>query len=397
MAGRSTTPRGAPTPNYLGNSYHSHESPEEPSPTAGSDPLEPNDLKRPRACEVCRQLKVKCELSESNVVGACKRCAKANRLCVVTAPSKKRQKKTDSRVAELEKKIDALTASLSARGGHEDGSSFDPPTAQSQLPELQQHWDTTSNAPQWMQIGQQKSIFERPPSATPQSTTETKRKFTNEYNYLSGEIQRAAPQSFKSPTPAPNMSTMFNVDSMEGKRSLDEPYIDVIDRQLIDAETAYRCFDRYTAEMCEQLPIVVFRPGTRAEDIRKTKKMLFLAVLAVSSGTIRPDLQPKLVSEITRIFADRIVYRGERSLELCQTIQVMTIFYQPPQKYEELNVNQLIHIAAVMALDMGMGKRSKVGTFTMWKKYMDKKQSLPDSNTAETRRCWLGTYYMCAK
>jgi Fungal Zn(2)-Cys(6) binuclear cluster domain len=81
----------------------------EGSPDAGS-----GDAKRPRACEACRGLKVRCELDTNNPEGPCKRCAKASRNCVVTVPSRKRQKKTDSRVAELEKKIDALTASLQA-------------------------------------------------------------------------------------------------------------------------------------------------------------------------------------------------------------------------------------------------------------------------------------------
>lgn len=84
-------------------------------PQTGGSPEEgTNDLKRPRACEACRGLKVKCEFDPSNHDGPCRRCAKAHRNCVVTQPSRKRQKKTDSRVAELEKKIDALTAVLQA-------------------------------------------------------------------------------------------------------------------------------------------------------------------------------------------------------------------------------------------------------------------------------------------
>jgi hypothetical protein len=82
---------------------------------AGGTPEEgANDLKRPRACEACRGLKVKCEFDPNNQEGPCRRCTKARRNCVVTQPSRKRQKKTDSRVAELEKKIDALTAVLHA-------------------------------------------------------------------------------------------------------------------------------------------------------------------------------------------------------------------------------------------------------------------------------------------
>lgn len=45
----------------------------------------------------------------------CKRCSKAGRQCIVTPPTRKRQKKADSRVAELERKIDALTATLAQR------------------------------------------------------------------------------------------------------------------------------------------------------------------------------------------------------------------------------------------------------------------------------------------
>lgn len=76
---------------------------------------DPNDPKRSRACEACRGLKVRCDQDPNDPSVPCKRCAKAKRQCIITAPSRKRQKKTDSRVAELEKKIDALTASLHAQ------------------------------------------------------------------------------------------------------------------------------------------------------------------------------------------------------------------------------------------------------------------------------------------
>jgi hypothetical protein len=141
----------------------------------------------------------------------------------------------------------------------------------------------------------------------------------------------------------------------------------------------------------------VFPPSTTAAEVRRTKPVLFLSIVAAAVGAFRPDFQPTLVSEVTRIVSDRIVYHGEKSLELVQAVQILTIYYQPPEKYEELNFNQMIHIAAVMALDIGMGKRSKSGAFAIWKEYMDKKAPLPDTNAAETRRAWLGCYYMCAK
>ncbi len=99
------------TPQLLG---HSDPSGSNSAQDDGTPENGVNEQKRPRACEACRGLKVRCEFDPSNPDGPCKRCAKANRPCVVTVPSRKRQKKTDSRVAELEKKIDALTATLQA-------------------------------------------------------------------------------------------------------------------------------------------------------------------------------------------------------------------------------------------------------------------------------------------
>ena len=69
----------------------------------------------------------------------CKRCAKARRQCIVTPPTRKRQKKADSRVAELERKIDALTATLQAREAsmYDGGIQLDQLKAESTSPYAQ--------------------------------------------------------------------------------------------------------------------------------------------------------------------------------------------------------------------------------------------------------------------
>ncbi|GME46999.1 C6 transcription factor [Neofusicoccum parvum] len=74
------------------------------------------DGKRLRACDHCRALKVRCDPQEENglisEISPCKRCLKSKKTCVTTAPTKKRTKKADTRVAELEKKVNELTARL---------------------------------------------------------------------------------------------------------------------------------------------------------------------------------------------------------------------------------------------------------------------------------------------
>lgn len=374
------------TPNYYPSNPHTQDSPDDQSPSG--NPADPNDLKRPRACEACRQLKVKCEPDDNHPTGSCKRCAKAGRQCIVTAPSRKRQKKTDSRVAELEKKIDALTATLASRGGADSDPAVDPAIAVGHPPH-----DTRPQG-----YGGQWQAHPPPVSQSPQAIQQgLKRKVGNDYDYFGGELRKSSTPSFKPATPSSHYQPVLP-DPNRARVEADEPAaVDPVERGLVDAITARRCFDRYMAEMCEHLPLVVFPPGTQADDVRKNKPILFLAVLAVASGTIRPDLQPKLITEITRTLADRVIVRGEKSLELVQTIQVTTCFYQPPEKYEELNFNQLIHIGAVMALDLGMGKRSKRGGAGLWRPYHENKRPLSDPNGVEVRRCWLGCYYMCSK
>jgi Fungal Zn(2)-Cys(6) binuclear cluster domain len=361
---------------------------------------DPNDLKRPRACEACRQLKVRCEPDDNSPTGSCRRCAKANRQCVVTAPSRKRQKKTDSRVAELEKKIDALTATLHAQRGPDSGdTSIDPAIAQAQMAELEHQRGQLYNQQSWQDGSRnspgrkQSHILSSPVVAD--VATGSKRKFTSEAQIYNDGHERAEQQTSR--TAGPNLSVFQNTSNGHSpgpKEVNDNSYIDVIDRHIIDAPTAYRIFERYNTEM-QFLPVVVFRPGTRAEDIRRSSPVLFLTILSAACNTIRPELQPTFVSEVMRILADRVICRGEKTLELVQSLQVATVFYLPPDRYEELNFNQLIHIAVIMGIDIGMGKRGSPGQIAPWREYIGK-TAQPDPNAAETRRAWLGLYFMCA-
>lgn len=366
------------------------------------DLSDPNDLKRPRACEACRQLKVRCEPDDDNPTGTCRRCQKANRQCIVTAPSRKRQKKTDSRVAELEKKINALTATIHAhRAPGSVDSPVDPAIAQPQTTEPERQRGQLYHQPSWPERHAEGNMtmdthnFSSPTPAHP--ITGAKRKLTREtqievYNSLDDNGEQ---QATRAPAPSPSkLICLFNGDPSGSKEVPENSYLDVIDRQIIDAHTAYRIFDRYNTDM-QCVPIVVFPPGTKAEDIRRSKPLLFLAILSVASNTIRPELQAAFTNEIMRMIADRVICRGEKTLELVQTLQLVTVYYRPPDRYDELNFNQLIHIAVVMAIDLGMGKRSRAGNGPQWREQVGK-ISHTEVDAAETRRAWLGLYFMCA-
>ncbi|EPQ66830.1 Bgt-2856 [Blumeria graminis f. sp. tritici] len=368
-----------------------------------------NDPKRSRACEACRGLKVRCDPDLSNPDAPCKRCAKANRNCIVTAPSRKRRKKTDSRVAELEKKIDALTATLAAQrtGSHSHANQ------NGENQHTHEHFSTPASPQlnlrqQQIISGQYGSPYACKPEFyaeeaarnnllvayqnIPQPTVDRKRKVA--------EMYANQPDS---PTPASSIPANRDglTDPWPDRNLMGPPnykYKDVIDRGLITLDLANKIFDCYIYKMAPQMPIVVFPPGTTSERVRMSTPILFLAILSASSGLIYPRVQQALTKEIMSIFAERIIFQGEKSLELIQALQVSTLWYWPSEKYEELKFYQLIHIAAVMAIDIGMGKINKAlatDETGLTREQLHNQKPKPFAETLEARRAWLGCYWLC--
>ncbi|KAI1335938.1 hypothetical protein F5Y15DRAFT_396268 [Xylariaceae sp. FL0016] len=347
----------------------------------GSTPQDPNDPKRPRACEACRGLKVKCEPLPDNPDGPCKRCTKAGRNCLVTQPTRKRQKKTDSRVAELEKKIDALTASLQATRG---GASHPGP------PE-EQH-----NGINHASYGSAARDWGAPPPRETQS-------------HFVPEPEKSSP--FQPPLVMAGQKrkmTETRESSSEDtkERSVSQPtslgrqqHSDMIDRGILTPEDANVLFQRYTERMAIHLPAVVFPRGTTFMEVRKSKPILFLSIMAVASSE-SPTIQRQLIKELMQIFAEKIIIIGEKSLEMVQAILVSVIWYFPPEHFEELKFYQMVHLAAVMSIDIGLGRKknnpkSRLIPYT-WRDHPFRKQPLPDPTTVEARRTWLASYFLAS-
>ncbi|KAL9604243.1 MAG: hypothetical protein Q9219_000641 [cf. Caloplaca sp. 3 TL-2023] len=386
------------------------------------------ESKRPRACEACRGLKVRCEPDPAK--GTCRRCAKAGRQCVVTAPSRKRQKKTDSRVAELERKIDALTASLHATKAQAASDSDDESNEdRKSLPNLpaQPHPPTNYVSQEDRRTAETAHIIQQRASESyvaqaelsPQKLGLANEKKRRMSHYPEEDLDRSVPGAptkllhVESPELRSNRKNSGATSTRPGLHngttnslpsttphsiSPTHEYADVIDRKILTAPMATEIFEHYTQKLASHLPLVVFPSDTPAGSIRKYSPTLFLAILSVASGQEHPDLQRILAKEVMRTFADRIVYRGEKSLELIQALQVLTVWYWPEEN-RDAQTYQLIHMAAIMAIDLGIGRRSKGGRepyHALWKDYHRPKASAQPSDSLESRRAWLGCYLLCA-
>ena len=354
-----------------------------------------NDTKRPRACEACRGLKVRCEPDPGT--GPCKRCRKANRKCVITAPSRKRQKKTDSRVAELERKIDALTASLHATKEGNVSGSEDDGYGDGDTPQIESS-DGRSNQP-------------TSPYTTASASAGRKRRMSEYQQDGSSGSRRASGSEAISHSPAvvakmgprpfvPPKSEAGDQDLESSREAEVVTYgeADVVGRGIVHAETAHGLFRHYTDHMAPHMPIVVFSPDVSPDVIRRTSPVLFLAILSVASGQDYPDLQATLTKAIMRILADRVFVHGEKSLELVQALQVVTIWYWPEPNGDS-KYYQFIHMTAVMAIDLGMHRRQPV--LIVRKEQIlglpKPKSYLSDPCTTECRRAWLGCYLLCSR
>jgi hypothetical protein len=187
-------------------------------------------------------------------------------------------------------------------------------------------------------------------------------------------------------------------DSAAPKHDAGNEFADMIDRGLVDYKTANAAFERYIHQMAPEIPFVVFPPGTTMGEVRRNKPYLFLAIIGAAIGVFNPDVQPILTNEAYRLIAEQVVVKGQKSLELVQTLMVCSIWYLPPDNFEELKFYSLIHMAVIMAMDLGLNRRISENrrTINMIRELISKKQTGPtfDPEGPEARRTWVGCYYL---
>ncbi|KAJ9615463.1 hypothetical protein H2200_001538 [Cladophialophora chaetospira] len=131
---------------------------------------------------------------------------------------------------------------------------------------------------------------------------------------------------------------------------------DATTRGLVSPADAEELFNRFVSHYMPEFPLVVFPAGTTSEDIRASKPTLFLAVIAAASGSSNQSLFRALNVDLLKEFAQKIMISSLKDLELVQAMLVMAAWYFPPDRFEDLKHYQYIHMAATMAMDIGLGE-----------------------------------------
>lgn len=159
---------------------------------------------------------------------------------------------------------------------------------------------------------------------------------------------------------------------------------------LIDWHTACIAFDRYKFQMSRYFPFVVFSDDVEAATVKEQQPLLFCAIAVVGTSSMHSSSKQELRDWLTKDLALRAQYRGERSLELIQALLVLISFYARAKHMRELNFNQMVHTAATMGLDVGLGRRSH-------KSFPAQIAGEHQLESLAGRRAWLGCYYSATR
>ncbi|KAG8624994.1 hypothetical protein KVT40_006745 [Elsinoe batatas] len=250
-----------------------------------------------KACEPCRALKVRCLPAIQGPSPACQRCLKFDRICVYASPHRKKQRKrTDARVAELEKEIVAMRALL----------------------EQSQPSDKASSRP---------------------------------------STDAAVSSSAQRPNISTGRDPQMTPDSLSISASQTG---DIVERGTITAKEAQRLLDTYRAEFVPHFPLVLIPEHQTAEQLRREQPLLFLAVMATASSKAHPGLYSALSTEVIQDYISRVMIKGQKSLEIVKAIMLTCAWYYPADRWSSLKFYECTHLGSTVAVDIGLSERDTV-------------------------------------
>ncbi|EMC99648.1 hypothetical protein BAUCODRAFT_62982 [Baudoinia panamericana UAMH 10762] len=322
-----------------------------------------------RACAHCRSQKVRCLPHETNA-DVCQRCARIGRPCIFTPLRKRKQRKrTDTRVAELEREMRAMRAMLKQR---QDATIPRPSEKPQEALQGQRSEQSNPTATQTgSSIRWEQQIFMNRPSgddATVHAETSSKKSTP------------LLPHEFPASTKA--------------------AVNDVVDRGLLSMATARQLYDTYRRDLFPHYPIIPLPAATTADDMRRSKPTLFLAIIAAAAGKDDSELAATLDKEILHAYATRSLMQSEKSLELVQALLISATWYHPPTKFGQLKYYEYMQMAANMAMDIGIGTRPvqyredpSNPDLSMTPRSRDPS---PRTGSLESRRTFLAVYMICA-
>jgi hypothetical protein len=344
--------------------------------------------KRLKACIRCRDLKLRCKPIEGHSNTGCERCVAARRECIFPVAARRSRKAGKGTVAALEQRVDALVSKVTSltesRAALEESGG-------------RVHRDATDSTHTGSFV-----------NAIGLRSIDGKRGLSDDFHsnqLLPSGRSLGLPESSHMQSKKrmhPESQSLFSFFRPRCARTDDLFQNDVVCRGIVSLEDAQRVYDRFTKSMLPHFPVIILPEETTVSNLRRTKPALFLAILGVASAILGQEIQEFLAKEVMHSFADRLIIQGEKDLDLVQAIQVSAVWCHPPEHYEESKIYQIVHIAAIMSVELGFGQVyqpsiSRLPSFgTSTPSRSIHRDTLSNETLIERQRAWLGCYFLCS-
>ena len=249
-----------------------------------------------RTCEGCRRRKIKCILPPLDEDAAilnekqCIRCRKLSLDCVFLPPAvKKTRRRNEARIRDLERKLDAIQGSVD------------------------------SNLP-----------VSRSPSSI--STAYEASPFSTDVSQLSFGIVSRPEEGFAG----------------QPSSSVNAP----ISRATIPHDLAGQLYTTFYDRLAPLYPLVLPPSPSTWEDVRVQRPVLFSAAITAAASSQDAELSEALFQDTEKLVAEKIIFGGEKSIELIQALLILSTWYHPPPNFHGLKFTQFAHMAATMVMDL---------------------------------------------
>ena len=132
---------------------------------------------------------------------------------------------------------------------------------------------------------------------------------------------------------------------------------------------------------------VLSRHVISESDVYHTRKVLSLAIIAITSGIVSPEKQPWRQRTILEALEECVVQGRWSSLELIDALLLMAAWTWPKARGQALS-HQYLHMAAAMAMDLDTDRRSSRLTHAF---------TAESAGSVERKRAFLSCYILCSE
>lgn len=166
---------------------------------------------------------------------------------------------------------------------------------------------------------------------------------------------------------------------------------DPIVRGIVDMSKAHSLYEAFYSRIAPLYPLVLPPPPERLPSVRAAQPALFRAALTAASASAEPNIWQQLFVATEKYIVHEIMVLGKRSLQLIQAALVLAIWSHPPQKFQNINFNQMASMAATAVVDL----RSSGGP--AYKVPAAAATECPSNDQIELCRTYLATYLLCSR